>query len=282
MDFRQITIVIVLYKRSLEESETIRTLLEFLDTKNDLLVFDNSPEGYYENDTFDFRNLNVHYFHDSTNPGLSKAYNRALAESNKVGSKWLLLLDQDTTLTKEYIDEIIDLDDSSFDKNTVAIMPNVLSLDKKYRITPCKLGLGGITKKVELKSGVITTKITGINSGTLLRTEYLNKINGFSISYSLDMLDHWYFRKIFKDKKSVFLLKATIYQDLSVHGNFEKSFSLPRYLQMLKAETFFMEEEGFGSLFFYHIRLIFRSIKQIKYKNKNYFFATLKQIIKLQ
>ncbi len=281
MDFSQISIVVVLYKKSLEESETLHTLLKILDTKNNLLVFDNSPYRQYKNDCFEFHNFSVQYFHDPTNPGLSDAYNKALRIANTIKTKWLLLLDQDTTLTDEYINEIIGLDSASFDDNCVAIMPHVLSLNKKHIIAPRKLGLGMMTKEIVVKNRVVSTQITGINSGTLLRIEYLNKINGFSTSYSLDMLDHWYFRKIFQDSYCVFVLNTAIYQDLSVQGDYEKAISFSRYIQILKAENVFMKEENILSFIFYKIKLIFRSMKQMRFDNKKYFQATLKQIFKI-
>jgi hypothetical protein len=44
-------------------------------------------------------------------------------------------------------------------------------------------------------------------------------MNGFNMNFSLDFLDHWYFREIFKSNKFIYVLNSTIYQSLSVSGN---------------------------------------------------------------
>lgn len=280
MNLKDVFFVIVLYKSSLEDSITINSLGNIVEGNFNLFVYDNSPIRQYENDNFQFKSFKVHYHHNQTNPGLSVAYNSALDECIKLNKKWLLLLDQDTTFTKEYIEEIESLDFNKIPDTIVAIIPKVVSRIDKRIIAPAKMFLGGICRPVEVDSGVVNIPISGINSGTILLISYLNCIKGFSDKYTLDMLDHWYFRKIFNDGKSFYLLNSNIYQDLSVFGNFEENVSLERYRQMLNAETLFIKEEGILSLFVFKLRLFFRGLKQIRYKNKKYYKCTIKQIFK--
>jgi hypothetical protein len=281
MNLNEIFIVIVLYKSTLEESKTIQTLVDAVEERINLMVFDNSPIRQCKNDNFEFKNFNVQYYHDGTNPGLSTAYNSALDECSKLNKKWILLLDQDTTFTKEYIEEIKSLDFNEIPDTVVAIIPKVVSLLDERIIAPVKMFLGGICRPVEIVSGVVNTSISGINSGTLLNVFYLNSIKGFSMKYTLDMLDHWYFRKIFNDGKSFYLLNSDIKQDLSVFGNFEENISFGRYEQMLNAEVFFIEEEGLLSLLVFKFRLFFRLLKQFRYKNSAYYKFTLKIFLRV-
>lgn len=278
MNFKDIFIVIVLYKTTLEESKTIQTLVEAVGQGLNLLVFDNSPERQYENDNFDFKNFKVQYYHNGTNPGLSVAYNYALDLAKKFNYSWLLLLDQDTSFTKSYIQEIEKIEMDVLSNSVVAILPKVTSEDNNKIISPTKMYLGGVCRSINVKAGQINIPISGINSGTMLRVSYMNSINGFSEKYSLDMLDHWYFRKIFDDKKSVFVLSSNIIQNLSVFGNFEENVSFARYQQMLKSELLFIREEGILSLLVFKARLIFRTFKQLKYKNKEYYKFTVSQL----
>lgn len=278
MNLKEIFLVVVLYKTSLENSKTINSLENVIGEKVNLFVFDNSPIRQYESDDFDFKSFKVRYHHDSTNPGLSVAYNYALDLASNINYSWLLLLDQDTTFTKQYIQEIKRLDINNISNAVVAIIPRVISVVGERIIAPTKMLLGGICRPIKLLGGVITTPISGINSGTFLRISYINSINGFSEKYTLDMLDHWYFRKLFRDGKSVYLMESEIYQDLSVFGNFEENVSFNRYRQMLNAEAFFIKEEGLLSLLIYKLRLFLRVLKQLRYKNCKYYKFTLKMI----
>ncbi len=278
MKLDEIFIIIVLYKSNLENSRTISTLGAFLNKKVNLFVYDNSPEKQYQEEKFTYNNFDIQYFHDPTNSGLSKAYNDALVLAQDKNYAWLLLLDQDTYFTKEYVEaiELLQIDDDF--KNMAAIIPRVNSLNGGQQISPGKILLGGICRPLKLKEGIVNSKISGINSGTILNVEYLKLINGFNTNYTLDMLDHWYFKKIFSDGKDVFLLNAEIKQDLSVLEDFEKSVSVERYEQMLNAECLFAEEESFLSLFVFKVRLILRILKQRKFKSKKYCQLTLKKI----
>jgi GT2 family glycosyltransferase len=278
MNLKEIFLVVVLYKTSLEDSKTINSLENIIGEKVNLFVFDNSPIRQYESDNFYFRSFKVRYHHDGTNPGLSIAYNYALDLASNTNYSWLLLLDQDTTFTIQYIQEIKRLDFNNISNSVVAIIPRVVSLVGKSIIAPAKMLLGGICRPIKLSSGVVNIPISGINSGTLLSIFYMNSINGFSEKYTLDMLDHWYFRKIFNDGKSVYVLDSFINQELSIFGNFEENVSFIRYQQMLKSESLFIKEEGILSLLIFKFRLIFRVLKQIKYKNSDYYKFTLKQV----
>jgi GT2 family glycosyltransferase len=278
MNLKEIFLVIVLYKTSLENSKTINSLENVIGEKVNLFVFDNSPIRQYESDDFDFKSFKVRYHHDSTNPGLSVAYNYALDLASNINYSWLLLLDQDTTFTKQYIQEIKRLDINNISNVVVAIIPRVISVVGERIIAPTKMLLGGICRPIMLSSGEVTTPISGINSGTLLRTSYMNSINGFSVKYTLDMLDHWYFRKIFNDGKSIYVLDSFINQELSILGNFEENVSFIRYKQMLKSECLFIKEKGMLSMLIFKFRLIFRVLKQFKYNNSDYYKFTLKQV----
>lgn len=281
MLLNKIFIVIVLYKTRLEESKTIQSLESVLKETVNLLVYDNSPIRQYACTNFMLNKFNVHYYHDQTNSGLSTAYNLAINLAKEFNIPWLLLLDQDTTFTKNYIEEILSLEIGKMPENIVAIIPKTISSSNEMLISPCKMLLGGIWKPIKnIQSGILNTKVSAINSGSILKIVYIDSINGFSLKYTLDMLDHWYYRRIFEDNKAVYLMHSCIYQDLSVFGNFEENVSLARYQQMLNSEMVYIKEDGLLSLIVFKIRLVFRFLKQLKYKNRGYLKCTVNYLFK--
>jgi glycosyltransferase involved in cell wall biosynthesis len=281
MNFKEIYIVIVLYKTNLKDSKTIETLKNIPADNINLMVFDNSPVKQHDLPNFKYDKFNIHYFSDCSNPGLSHAYNLALSNASNKNYRWLLLLDQDTTITVEYINEIISLETDKISKNIVSIMPKVISSLNHKLIAPAKMSMGGICRPVLLKSGVVYKGISGINSGTLLSVSFMKTINGFSSSYSLDMLDHWYFREIKRNDKEIYLLHSNIKQELSIFGNFEENLSISRYCQLLNAENQFVKEDGFTSLLLFKIRLFIRVLKQLSYKNNKYSTITFNGIFNI-
>lgn len=269
-----IFVVIVLYKTKLEDSRTIKSLSLYLKNNIDIFVFDNSPNPQYNKEFFTHGIFNVHYQCNTLNPGLAFAYNEALKYASLYNKEWILLLDQDTFITHEYFEEINFVNLQFFSPNVVAIIPKVVSLNNKL-ISPSKMFLGGICRPINLNNGIVKSSITGINSGTILRVNYMKSINGFRLDFPLDMLDHWYFREIFKNNKDVFLLKSLIKQDLSVSNNFENNISLDRYKMMLNSEYLFVSEQGvFGEIIF-RLRLFLKIIRQIKYRNSSYYKYSL-------
>jgi len=91
-------VIMVIYRCTPEKSAAWNSLvLEAITQKAtiDLLVYDNSPEPHHF-PTFPF--MRLHYRHNSQNPGVSKAYNEGCALAREKDKRWLLLLDQDTSM----------------------------------------------------------------------------------------------------------------------------------------------------------------------------------------
>src|ERR1700761_9495191 len=97
--------VVVLYKRSLEQSETLVSLGAAFERHPEalesfrVLVWDNSPTSLIH-PTLPFP---FDYFHSTKNNGTSGGFNGAMELAEKLGIPWLLLLDQDTTFPEEFL-----------------------------------------------------------------------------------------------------------------------------------------------------------------------------------
>src|SRR5271154_641990 len=105
--------IIVLFKMRPCESPTLRTLVEasreVSTAKPELdlaiLIQDNTPGAQDAGDL----PAGVRYKSAPENPGLASAYNRALEIAHAEGYNWLLTLDQDTLLPKNFLSRICDL-----------------------------------------------------------------------------------------------------------------------------------------------------------------------------
>jgi len=277
-----ITLVIVVYEMRIIESPTIMSLVKISKNYNFnnvcVIIYDNSRKKQEEFSNLSFEFL---YIHDETNGGLCAAYNYALQYSIENEIKWLMLLDQDTYLTLEYYEKAISTCQKLFYiDDVVCILPRTVT-ESYHLISPTKVSIWGWGQGIGDIVGTCSISITGINSGTLLRTSFMSLLGGFNIDFKLDMLDHWYFSEICRLGRKFHILNVTIVHSLSVaHYN---SISKNRYISILESEVLFMRLlNSKKSLGVYMIRLLLRFFKQmIVLNNKEIAFLTLKSAFKV-
>lgn len=272
--------ILVLYKCTLEESKTFKSLVKSFKEKSyflNLLVYDNSPSKSFNVTHHRNLNINIFYIHDKNNSGLSSAYNYGLKLANTKGIPWILLLDQDTELPINYIDIFLNTLNRNFSHRIVCAFPYVFTYDKKM-ISPSKIFCGGIIRPYKkIKNGEIYGRVSGINSGTFLSVNYITEIGGFCSDYPLDMLDHWYFNMIFRMKRGVYLLDAKIFHNLSINS-FAQEVSPNRYTSILKGENLLFSHNLCNRLV-YKLRLVIRLYKLLRYEDKSYFRLTVNSIL---
>jgi GT2 family glycosyltransferase len=282
----EITIVIVLYNVKCNQSSSINTLKNALNAVSfnnqynfNVLVYNNSPINDNKDECI---NDNYIYIHDPRNKGIAVAYNYGLKLANKLGSSWMLLLDQDSVLPEKYFSVLIDtLNKISLDEDLVAIIPKVIDKCNKV-ISPTKILVGRRTTTYTKNFNDYSQDIiSAINSGTLLRVNFLNAIGGFNELFNLDFLDHWLFHTIQANKKRIYLINITIEHQLSV-SNYDLYMSKSRYISILHAEATFIKIYGSNfDKFLYPFILTARIIKQLfLYKNKSFSIITAKHLFK--
>lgn len=154
-------------------------------------VYDNSTKN----------NLYKYYFEDShftyissgINKGLAIPYNLAIEAATESGIKWLMLLDQDSFINREGIDNINEYVSSCNDE-TIAIVAPQIKYDKYFNC---------IAEDKEVK--------WVINSGATLNLSLLNKYNiRFDENYFLDRLDADFDNQINNRKLKIIQLKNSI------------------------------------------------------------------------
>jgi GT2 family glycosyltransferase len=277
----KLTIVAVLYKQKIEESKTFQTLnqafvnLPNMSAETELVIYDNSPDS--QNYTVEEKLWGkVQYIHDNRNLGLATAYNYAFQAAKENGSRWLLLLDHDTELTEEYVNQI----GSNLDVDSIiaAVVPRVFS--EKTMISPVVADALRPLKTGKLKAGLQEKPTMAINSGSLIRVSFLEEIGGFNKHFPLDYLDHWLFHEIYAKGYKVLVLEASLDHELSVLDY--SRVSLERYQSILDTEIYYFKNYKKDLLPAYRIQLMKRLLKQIVVvKNKNIAAYTLQRIFSI-
>jgi GT2 family glycosyltransferase len=226
--------VIVLYKTSIDQSSTCISVKEQDNYNSDdfsVLVYDNSPMA----DSTGLP-LGWMYVNDPTNRGLSAAYNHALLQCKESGARWLLLLDQDSRLPRNFFVNLrADTALCHQQVKIAAIVPMIFS--NQRQVSPV-LPKWGFDRSYLATRSATSEWLSAINSAACIRASFVESIGGFSNDFWLDYLDHWLFRKVYDTHHSVFVSGISVEHDLSV-ADFNKGLDVRRYKNILTAERAF-------------------------------------------
>lgn len=265
--------VIVLYKVSPAQSHTLSSLQNILHTDPatlrpiKLLVYDNSPFPQpLGNITFSDP---IDYHHDSSNKGLAQAYNTALRHAVRDNIPWLLLLDQDATLTVAFLKELLSTIKGGTASDICAIVPQLVR--EGLALSPLLLKN---SREHVVPPGLAIHPVTVLNSAACIRVSSLIAIGGFPEEFPLDYLDHVVFHRLQANAGRVLVMPVGIEHQLSVRGR-EGELGLDRYQRMLNAEWAFNREvKPKGGRPLQRIRLLVRALQQLKLRDKRYAWYT--------
>jgi GT2 family glycosyltransferase len=270
----QILILIVLYKKSIEECVSYRTLKDCIKSQNlryKLIIYNNSSE-YGLTELEDAIVINSDH-----NGRLSSAYNYAWKYALAEGYQWLLLLDQDSELSEDYFTCLSNSLQRTVDDSIVALVPKLV--DGNQILSPRKISSVGWWENTLQHTGIQRGRVVAFNSLSLLNVNFIQSIGGFSDKYPLDMLDHWYYNQIYLQKKKVYVLDCMISHNLSFQ-NYERDVDLVRHTEFLEAERLFVKELGLRYYVGYKVKLFLRVIKQyLIFEDKRYATITLKKLV---
>ncbi len=205
-------IIIVVYKRPLEDCESFQSVLGMRSGISNLNVFiyDNSPTSQQiEN----YEGLTITYFHDAQNSGVSKAYNAGVEHANKGQKEWVMLLDQDTGLPNSILEKY---DQAITTYSDINLFVPVLKLKNGRIFSPSRYRfkrgfyIGGI------KSGTHSLfKYAPVNSGMMVRVETFLKVGGYNEKVKLDFADFQFVERFRKLYVEFFVLDVECEQDFS-------------------------------------------------------------------
>ncbi len=225
-------IVIVLYNLSLHDTITYQALDKILqeyksERSVDLFIYDNSPIAYTSVDAVNGNSkFNVDYLHDPTNPGVSKAYNRAADWASDKEKKWLLVLDQDTDLPADGLLRYAQAVESFPDFPLYA--PQVYSGGLLY--SPCRYVFHKGSNLRSIDPGVHKTRYRSvINSGLLLYLSAFHEVGGYDEEVQLYFSDHVFFDRIKKYFPNFVVINCRLEHQLSSVDYNDLSTALTRF-----------------------------------------------------
>jgi GT2 family glycosyltransferase len=210
--------VLVTYKRPLVETESHQSLAAAFAEAGEalkdfeLVVYDNSPTPQSALPPTPYR---LRYRHDPSNGGLVAAYNHALAVAAETGADWLLLLDQDSRLPRDYFAQFREAH-RWLESRTVAIAPRIRSAGRMVSPVAVPLGVPNLAPMPPDLTGLCDREIAVINSGLFVRTAFVRELGGFPSSYWLDAVDLWFSAQAYARGRNVYVMPCWVEHALSV------------------------------------------------------------------
>lgn len=256
--------VVVLYNRRLSESESVASLaraLKGLVTPRcpvSVLIVDNG--GIYSVD--EVRDTSImnrwDYFRATTNMGVAGAYAIALERACEDNISHVLLLDQDTDFHVSFLDGACETISKKQGLVPDVILPLVASGSRV--ISP----LHGVVGSVVVAPGVFRgPSIRAVNSGMVVRREFVEALGGFDVRFWLDGLDHWLMSQVRRRKACVEVIEFQLQHNLSVADG-HAGVSEDRYRNILRAERILFEEFWSATeRVLYPFRLLYRALKAV-------------------
>ena len=222
--------VIILYNQNVGDCITLNSLniaAKKINICIDIIVYDNSE--FEETYQWLFENLSlIKYKRDSNNSGVSVGYNFALNIANLSGYKYLLLLDQDTDFSLNFIEEAVEAIIKYPDIN---IFSPVLTFNNII-YSPCKYFLYRGWHFKNMSKGIKKIKhVNLLNSGLIINVKLLNNINGFNPKLKLYFSDFDFINRCKKFITQYYCLGTICYHQLGSadKSNFEKTVVRFRY-----------------------------------------------------
>jgi GT2 family glycosyltransferase len=235
--------VIVLYKLKASESPSLQTLLAAAEEvssseiKLQILIQDNTPGGQ----SIGAVPSCIRYEAAPENPGLAHAYNRALNFAQANDYQWLLTLDQDTTLPRDYLAHMVkQVKRLDPDARICAIVPQMV--DKGRNLSPFRFAAGFMPRWFEFGYVGTPSRATyALNSAAVLRVASLAEIGGYDYRFPLDVSDINLFHRLHAEGKRVFVAGDILVRHSFALLNKDKRMSMDRYPSMLRDECAFWD-----------------------------------------
>lgn len=197
--------VIVLYNKKCSESVTLETLKSY-QNKINIIIFDNSEKDFKNKEYCE--KAGYIYYSFEKNMGLSKAYNYVISKLEKKDNDYIMILDDDTELNENYIEEVLEKISLDYD----LLIPHILA--KNILLSPSKVTNYGRVKSVADTSSLNENNITAINSGMVVKLSLYDTIH-YNESLFLDYVDHDFMHQARQNHAKYFILSSSIYQNYS-------------------------------------------------------------------
>ncbi len=196
--------VIVIYRTPLREAQAYRTLLAAGAFRR-YVVYDNSPADYEQ----PALPPEAVYLRDTTNGGLSKAYNAAARYAAEQGYRRLLLLDQDTRFPAEAAEAY-----GRGDRSVALWTPSVKTL-AGAAMSPGYEVWGGVHATTLAPLRYLLKDYVVINSGMCVDLDAFRRAGGYNEAVRLDFADYQFVGRLRRVADLFQVLDFVALQDFS-------------------------------------------------------------------
>jgi GT2 family glycosyltransferase len=221
-----------------------------------VLVYDNSQHPRARPDrTADGR---VIYRHDSRNGGTAAAYVAAATIAREENIEWLLLVDHDTSLPADLLHHAgLSLAQHRGGPPGV-LLPWVSHADAV--VSPSHISVWGTIRPLRKEARPkATERLTGIASGSLVRTRALNEVFPPPSELWLDYVDHWLCAQIQGRGWPIVVFPSQIKHDLSLVEF--ASITPARLRSILDGEARFTRDLSWQARCLHPLRLLARALR---------------------
>ncbi|WP_073369822.1 hypothetical protein [Flavobacterium fluvii] len=237
--------------------------------KLNVFIFDNTDFDEWNVTINEMRDVNINYFHQKDNRGISFAYNRIYDFAKNNNFEWIVFLDQDTTLPVETYD--VYSKKALNDKQQMLAAPLVFSNEKI--ISPSKTNFYQKLISKPIVPGVLDLKnTTCINSGLMVATHLYGAVGGYNEKLKLDFCDHDFIDRAKKEVNSFEVLKLKFVQDFSSDNN-TKIQSISRYKIFVKDYKNYSKTRNKLLLF---IKIDLKHLLKLTYKFRTLVFIKIR------
>lgn len=258
--------VLVLYKSSLEESITFKSLRESINAIEGnftLVVYNNSPEFWnYDNANYD--KITIFSVNDYLNSGVSKAYNVGFDYAKRFQKSYILLLDQDTNIPVSFFDSFYHMEKKYSKSNLGLYAPMIVN--NYGLVSPALFFLHTSKKLKNIKEGEnLLNGLAIINSGLIISTNLFELVGGYNEKIKLDFSDFYFIKKAMQFEKKIIIFNSLCKHSLSSEEKVSKEKALIRFNYYLEGAKQY--QNSFSGILGLDSWIFLRSIKLgLKYK----------------
>lgn len=229
-------VVVVVYNKKIFDLSIIKQNVLLKEKSIDIFIYDNSIESQ---ETPEVEGVNFYYLHDKSNAGVSKAYNVGIKKAKELNKKYVLLLDQDSSILASDLEKYLVLAERYGENYIYA--PVMYNNNKIYSPAYVNHFIG----KVQDLSTFVYKEIYSlnqqslINSGLMIPIKLINLMGGFNENIKLDFSDYYFIEKYKKINSDIILLDLYVQHSLS--GDEGKNFlaEMLRYKYYCNGAKFF-------------------------------------------
>ena len=234
--------------------EQIENLVKYLDVFPELLIVDNTPTGRHEYIDKIKGYKKIHVLSLSENIGLSKGLNLICESAYNLNYKYCCVLDQDSTLDNNSIEDMISFI-NNFGSKVALFCPNIVY--KHNNDNSCTSGSNDFK--------IVDWAIT---SGSFFDLDVFKIMNGFDENYFIDRLEIDYCLKAKAcGFPTVQVSSVSLHQELGEPATFcgfkFYQHSPLRVYYQFRNRIYFYTEKKYSSKLFSYLKLILLSIRQI-------------------